>query len=155
MTYHLAMAYRDDLGAAHARIEALEARLAAVDDEIETAPALRSRIEDLEHRISELAARAHEASAGLDRISELLRSTRSELPSLTDHNRTSAPSASAVSGEVAGVLCPMCLVVGDTVEMRSGGMYQLAVWKGAAFSRANSSQSVHCPRCRYLGFKLP
>src|SRR5262245_34800297 len=121
------MSYRDDLDAAHARIAALEAEL----DEVMT------RHERL------LAEQLR------------LRSDDDALPTLNEHNRKTPPLDHAL-GEPAGVSCPWCRIMfGEVIEMWRAGPIRIAIWSAELDRVGMTDQSVRCPKCRYIGIRIP
>ncbi|HEU0035516.1 MAG TPA: hypothetical protein VFQ53_33125 [Kofleriaceae bacterium] len=147
------MSYRDDLEAAHARIEALEAELAAVGGDVQHAQGLIAKSAALEQQIRALAERLRELEDSYQRVAEAMRSARSTLPTLTEYNRSTPPGANATSGNKAGVRCPMCLLLfGDSVEMRAGGNLRMMLWQHGEIGATD--QTVRCPRCDFLGLKI-
>src|SRR5262245_58956074 len=93
-----------NLREAEARVAEMEAQLAERVRAVEAGPGelerLRGELEQATARIAEL---------------ERLASAERAMVSITEHNRRLAPSD---SGTPASVLCPMCLALGDRVEMR-------------------------------------
>lgn len=147
------MSYRDDLEAAHARIEALEQQLASVGGEVAHAQDLITRSVALEEQLAQLRERYRALESTYERLAGALRTTRSDLPTLTEYNRATPPGANAKSGTPAGVRCPMCLVLfGDSVEMRAGGNLRMMLWQHGEIGATD--QTVRCPRCDYLGLKI-
>lgn len=158
------MAYRDEIEAARARIAALEeeleaARAEAVKDEkrressskeaVPVVPTMRERLAKLraaEQRIVELERKQEDLRRGLAEsearaagLEEKLAASSSELRSITDHNRRLAPT---LTGAPAGVLCPMCLLAGDRVEM--------LLRSGFPLVREEMGETCACPRCLLL-----
>jgi len=146
------MAYRDDLEAAHARIEALEAQLAEVGVQVEDTPELQRKIKALEDRIALVQQRAAATQTSFDSLAAGLAGAPTTMPTLTEHNRSIAPDADAVFGAGAGVRCPWCLVVaGDSVEMLVGNPLRLGVFVGQRLASSNTeTTSVRCPRCNHV-----
>ncbi|MBI2898489.1 MAG: hypothetical protein HYY06_33365 [Deltaproteobacteria bacterium] len=168
------MGFRDDLGAARARIAALEAALAAGggSDASELArlnaerSSLLARVADLERRVEVQEAelddarrRAHEAESRVATLKGTLGEPATGTPTLTEHNRQHVTTR---TGTGAGVLCPMCLLVhGERVEMwLESGLYLVLADRrsrggitinGVATGRA--SNTVLCPRCFHLAVK--
>ena len=123
------MAYRDDLEAAHARIQALEAEL----DE-----ARRARLEALGERER--------------RLDEALRAREGALPTLCDHNRSIPPRP---TGMPADVSCPLCLLFyGERIEMMIAGNIRLVIWDERLQELGPTDQTVRCPSCRYTAIKM-
>ena len=146
------MAYRDDLDAAHARIEALEAQLAEVGIEVGDSAAWMERTNQIHREVVRLRKNADELKAAFAQVTTSLRAATSDMPTLVEHNRRVIPIADAMSGQPARVRCPMCLVLaGDSVEMRLDNEVQLSLCIGGSMSSGNSMGSVRCPRCNYLG----
>lgn len=147
------MAYRDDLEAAHARIEALEGQLASVGVEAGDTHELLARSAELERRITEMQTQVRDVSAGYKRLTDSLRASGSELPTLNEYNRSTPPGELAGSGKPAGVRCPMCLLLfGESVQMRIGGALRVVLWQQGQVGA--TEQSVRCPRCDHLGVKI-
>ncbi|HEY2735193.1 MAG TPA: hypothetical protein VGI70_14450 [Polyangiales bacterium] len=146
------MAYRDDLEAAHARIEALEAQLAAVGFQVEDTPELQRRIAALEAKIATVQQRANATQAHFDRLAAALAGAPTTMPTVVEHNRSITPDEDALFGAGAGVRCPWCLALaGDSVEMLVGNTLRLGIFVGAkAVSSDTDSTCVRCPRCNHL-----
>lgn len=146
------MAYRDDLEAAHARIEALEQQLVQVGVQVEDTPELQRRIATLEQRIAEVHQQAAATQASFDRLAAALAGAPATMPTLVEHNRALVPDADAGFGAGAGVRCPWCLILaGDSVEMLVGNPVRLGVFVGQRFASSNSeTTSVRCPRCNHI-----
>ena len=146
------MAYRDDLEAAHARIEALEAQLAEVGVQVEDTPQLQRRIAALEQRIAEVQRQAASTQASFDRLAAALAGDGREMRTLTEYNRTIPPDEEAMSGRGAYVACPLCKIfAGELVEMLLDNAVRLGIVNDDSFSIGNSERCVRCPRCTYLG----
>lgn len=129
------MPHRDALAAALARIAALEAELArlggAPDQEV---AALRA-----EH--ARLTAEAAELRSKLAAIEHGLASGRPDMPTVYDHNRARPPLRSD-SARALGVLCPVCVQYGDSIEM----------CEGAGFHVGDVLAPALCPRCGFSAF---
>ena len=146
------MAYRDDLEAAHARIEALDAQLAEVGVQVEDTPQLQRRIVALEQRIAEVQQQAASTQASFDRLAVALAGDGREMRTLTEYNRTILPDEDAMSGRGAYVACPLCkILAGELVEMLLDNAVRLGIVNEDSFSTSNSERCVRCPRCTYLG----
>jgi hypothetical protein len=146
------MPYRDDLEAAHARIEALEAQLAEVAVDVEDTPELQRRIAALESRIGQVQRQAATVIARFDHLAGGLAGSGREMVTLTEFNRTIAPDADALSGRGADVACPLCKIfAGELVEMLLDNNVRLGIVNGDSFGTDNSERCVRCPRCTYLG----
>lgn len=147
------MAYRDDLEAAHARIEALEAQLAAVGVAADDAQGLIARSADLEHRIEQLQTQVEQTVADYRRLAQAMREASPDLPTLNEYNRSTPPGPNALSGKPSGVRCPMCLLLfGDSVQMRIKGTLRQVLWQDGTIGATD--QTVRCPRCDHLGVKI-
>jgi DNA repair exonuclease SbcCD ATPase subunit len=120
---------RERARAAEARIAELEAQVARLEGAGNAdAAALR---EDL----ARAEARARRLEEDLARERRLA-APRSTMPTVVERNRGFAPEG---EGKPAGVLCPLCMAVGDRVEMRA---------RPHRFADAEMP-SAFCPRCRY------
>jgi len=149
------MSYRDDLQAAHARIEGLERQLEASGAGESLSP-LFERIAQFEQQLEKARAEISntaEISSEFERMRGQVKSLVNEhakfleavrqrapgdLPTLAEHNRE-RPATSDASG--AGVCCSICfLLFGERVEMQRGG--------GHGFNVSSSEASkVSCPQC--------
>ncbi|MBL0218951.1 MAG: hypothetical protein IPQ07_34415 [Myxococcales bacterium] len=154
------MSYRDDLEAAHARIEGLEQQLAATGAGESLSP-LFERLAQLEQQLAKAKAETSntdEITRGVERMRSQVKSLTDEhaklvdmvrkreprdLPTLAEYNRE-RPALDGAGD--TGVCCSICLLMfGERVEMRSGGLGLNVSSKGA--------ESVHCLRCGYSAMK--
>ncbi len=152
------MTYRDDLAAAHARIEALEQELRArgnVDEEV-TAQVKRlgEQLTAAQSKAEIVAAERDRFRAAVaqleDRVAGLSPSSgSSSLYVLSEHNRRFRPIAQGTPG---GVACPLCHADGLEVEMRHRTGLALQV-RATAPEPAFTYVDVTCPRCLYSSFK--
>lgn len=128
-------------------VPGLRNRLLDVREKLRAAEARIAELEATRPRVGPDPARALAAADA--RITELEAERQSEreraaalasLPSLLEHNRR---SPLAGKGDPAGVLCPMCLLIGDRVEMWRGA--------GAGLGALDNVDAVAvCPRCRLV-----
>lgn len=147
------MAYRDDLEAAHARIEALEAALALVGDDLDGARALGVRSAELERKIEAMRSDVGDLAARFERVRAAMQPAPGTMPTLVEYNRSTPPGERALSGEPAGVRCPWCLVLFDeSVEMRLRGRLRLMLEQDGGAGVAGNT--ARCPRCDYMGLKV-
>lgn len=147
------MSYRDDLAAAHARIEALEAQLGHTGHEISRVGELVARTTALEAQLARLRAELAELGGAHERLQHAMRAAPGDMPTLYEANRSVPPGPNAMSGKPAGVRCPMCLMLlGESVQMRIGGNLRLVLSQEGTVGATD--QTVRCPRCDYLGLKL-
>ena len=158
------MSYRDDLEAAHARIAALEAELAAAADAVADASGdadswqrakladevkqLRAIVEERRETIAELRAERDRLADWVEAL-EVERTARllppgGVWPGLWDHNLGYPALA---DGTPANVACPRCRAAGVESQMvRDGGV-------GIAPAPALDVVNVLCPRCLFAGLQ--
>jgi hypothetical protein len=147
------MSYRDDLEAAHARIEALEAQLGSAPGDIAETRKLVEKTVELERELSKVRDSLASLNAVHERLQDAMRRAPSSMPTLFEHNRSVPPGENALSGEPAGVRCPMCLLLcGESVEMRVSGNLRMMLWQRGTVGATN--QTARCPRCDFLGVKF-
>ena len=165
------MGYRDELEATRARIVQLEQELEALrhllekrevmqrNEPVAVVPTIRERLVRLraaERRIAELESGAN---AELEALKATMTHQKEELdrklvdaerriatlergmPTITVHNRGQTTD---VFGTLAGVMCPMCWLLGERVEMVFSPELHLAEpqWGGM--------KTATCPRCLLL-----
>jgi hypothetical protein len=157
------MTYRDDLEAAHARIAALEAEVAAQRGRAEEArrdgaeqegerAGMAEEIKQLRAVVEERRALLGQLRAERDQLAQRVRVLESEragfggsaraLPTLWERNRSFAPVA---YGKVVDVACPACRAIGLESQMiREDG-------PGSAPATDLRFERVSCPSCLFTG----
>jgi DNA repair exonuclease SbcCD ATPase subunit len=131
------MTYRDDLEAAHARIEALQEELAThgTDEDrakiLEEVKQLRQILEERRATIKELRNERDQLQKRIDKLQ-----AGASLPSVWEHNREFEP----LTGIPANVACPICRAAGREVTMIDETKHGFST---------KELRPVTCPRCAF------
>jgi hypothetical protein len=145
------MSYRDDLHAAHARINALEAevaRHASDDDEPDERDKMAGELKQLRAIVEERREKMTELRAERDRLAARVRALEANndaVPTLWDQNRNFPPLA---DGRPANVACPSCRAAGIESKLVHDAGVTIAA---PASSSGLGLLGVICPRCLFVG----